>query len=118
MALPVTRIVLDGEAVAHCPERPAGLQRAPAPLWLRYACLYAFDLLHVGDEDVRGLSLVERRALFRRHLKRAGPAIVYSDHMDGRDGEAMFRTPAPWGSRASSRNASTAGTSPAGPSVG
>jgi hypothetical protein len=34
MALPATRIVLDGEAVAHCPQ--AGLQRAPAPLWVRY----------------------------------------------------------------------------------
>jgi bifunctional non-homologous end joining protein LigD len=25
------------------------------------------------------------------HLKRAAAAIVYSEHMDGADGEAMFR---------------------------
>jgi ATP-dependent DNA ligase len=56
------------------------------------ACLYAFDLLHVGDEDLRGLALVERRALLREHLKHAaGSAILYSEHMDGADGEAMFR---------------------------
>ena len=33
MALPVTRIVLNGEAVA------AGLSCAPTPLWLRYSVL-------------------------------------------------------------------------------
>ena len=61
------------------------------------ACLYAFDLLQVGDEDLRGLALVERRALLREHLKcrsqreRCSPAILYSDCMTGADGEAMFR---------------------------
>jgi len=29
--------------------------------------------------------------LLREHLKRAGPALLYSDHLDGADGEAMFR---------------------------
>jgi hypothetical protein len=38
MALPFTRIVLDGEAVAHCPNT-SELQRAPAPLWVRYSVL-------------------------------------------------------------------------------
>ena len=51
------------------------------------ACLYAFDLLHVGAEDLRGLALVERRALLREHLMGAGAAIIYSDHMTGADGE-------------------------------
>ena len=37
------------------------------------------------------LALSERRALLRRHLKRAGAAILYSEHLDGADGEAMFR---------------------------
>ena len=55
------------------------------------ACLYAFDLLQVGDDDVRGLALVERRALLREHLKDADAAIIYSDHMTGADGEGMFR---------------------------
>src|SRR4051812_29586825 len=29
------------------------------------ACLYAFDLLRVGEKDLRGVALVERRALLR-----------------------------------------------------
>ena len=55
MALPATRIVLDGEAVAHFHAllgARAALQR----------CLYAFDLLHVGRDDLRRYELVERRA--------------------------------------------------------
>src|SRR5215207_11719451 len=91
MALPVTRIVLDGEAVAHCPKGlpdfNALLRRSGCPT----ACLYAFDLIHVGDEDLRRLTLVERRALLRKHLIRAAPALLYSEHLDGHDGEAMFR---------------------------
>ena len=55
------------------------------------ACFYAFDLIHVDDEDLRGLALVERRALLRKHLKRADAAIIFSDHLTGADGEAMFR---------------------------
>jgi bifunctional non-homologous end joining protein LigD len=53
------------------------------------ACLYAFDLLRVGGEDLRGRELVERQAVLR--LKQAGAAIIYSEHMTGADGEAMFR---------------------------
>ena len=91
MALPVTRIVLDGEAVAHCPKGLPDFHALLGRSGCATACLYAFDLLHVGDEDLRGLALVERRALLRRHLKRAAPALLYSEHMDGQDGEAMFR---------------------------
>ena len=38
-----------------------------------------------------GLPSVERRALLRKHLRRAGAAIIYSEHLEGADGEAMFR---------------------------
>src|SRR5215212_8972234 len=71
MALPAARIVLDGEAF-HALLSREGCTRA---------CLYAFDLLLVGGDDVRGLALVERRALLREHLKDADAAIIYSDHM-------------------------------------
>ena len=91
MALPVTRIVLDGEAVAHCPEGLPDFNALLRRSGCATACLYAFDLLHIGDEDLRGLALFERRALLRKHLKRAGPALLYSEHLDGSDGEAMFR---------------------------
>jgi bifunctional non-homologous end joining protein LigD len=91
MALPVTRIVLDGEAVAHCPKGLPDFHALLRRSGCAIACFYAFDLLQVGDEDLRGLALVERRALLRKHLRRAGPALLYSDHLDGSDGEAMFR---------------------------
>jgi bifunctional non-homologous end joining protein LigD len=35
--------------------------------------------------------LVERRALLRKHIKRAAPVLIYSEHLEGDDGEAMFR---------------------------
>ena len=35
--------------------------------------------------------LIERRALLREHLKRARPAIIYSEHLEAKDGEGMFR---------------------------
>ena len=36
------------------------------------ACLYAFDLLHVSRDDLRGLELVERRALLRKYSSYQG----------------------------------------------
>ena len=67
------------EAVAHCrkglPDFHALLGRAEG---CARACLYAFDLLLVGAEDLRGLTLVERRTLLRKYLRRAGAAIIYT----------------------------------------
>ena len=91
MALPVTRIALDGEAIAHCPEGLPDFHALLGREGCARACLYAFDLLHVGVDDLRGLALIERRAMLRAHLKRAGAAIIYSEHLAGPDGEAMFR---------------------------
>jgi bifunctional non-homologous end joining protein LigD len=88
--LPFHRIVIDGEAVAHCPEGLPDFHRLLGP-GCATACLYAFDLLHVGQDDVRRLELVERRALLRKYTARAGPAILYSEHMDAANGEVMFR---------------------------
>src|SRR5215213_10290464 len=81
MALPVTRIVLDGEAVAHCPEGLPDFHALLGREGCARACLYAFDVLHVGADDLRGLTLVERRALLREHLKDADAAIIYSDYI-------------------------------------
>jgi bifunctional non-homologous end joining protein LigD len=91
MALPFARIVLDGEAVAHCPEGLPDFHALLGREGCARACLYAFDLLLSGAEDLRGLTLVERRALLREHLKHTAAAIIYSEHLDGQDGEAMFR---------------------------
>ena len=113
MALPVTRIVLDGEAVAHCPEGLPDFHALLGRAGCATACLYAFDLL-LGEEDLRGLALVERRALLREHLKSAGAAIIYSEHLEAKDGEAMFRHACRMGLEGSCRSASTAAIGPAG----
>jgi ATP-dependent DNA ligase len=69
-----------------------GARAKPAkPLWAAAACLYALDLLHVGADDLLRYELVERRALLRKHTAKAAPAILYSEHMQGDEGEAMFR---------------------------
>jgi hypothetical protein len=112
----------------QCGSEPGRIDRWPdaatvgMPVWAAQAALQrasaVFEVLHLGADDVRPLALSERRALLRKHLKRARPALLYSEHMSGADGEAMFPTRAPWDLRASSRNASTAGTSPDGASVG
>jgi len=83
--------VLDGEAVAHCPKGLPDFHALLGREGSARACLYAFDLLHLDADDLRALALVERRALLREHLKRAGAAIMFSDHLGGTDGEAMFR---------------------------
>ena len=55
------------------------------------ACLYAFDLLWLEAQDPRGVELIGRRRMLQKALKRAGPALRFSEHMEGADGEAMFR---------------------------
>src|SRR3954466_1559047 len=89
--LPFARVMIDGEAVAHCPEGLPDFYRLMGDDGQARACLYAFDLLHLGRDDLRGLELIERRSLLRKHLSKAGPALKFSEHMEGPDGEAMFR---------------------------
>src|SRR3712207_403981 len=60
-ALPVERIVLDGEAVAHCREGLPDFTGLTSASGQAAACLYAFDLLRIEDEDLRPRPLGERR---------------------------------------------------------
>jgi bifunctional non-homologous end joining protein LigD len=83
--------VLDGEAVAHGPEGLPDFHRLLSDEGQRTACLYAFDLLHLDTLDLRRTELIGRRAMLKKLLRKAGPALIFSEHMDGEDGEAMFR---------------------------
>jgi bifunctional non-homologous end joining protein LigD len=56
----------------------------------RDAFLYAFDLLEMDGEDLRPYEWHVRRATLRSLVKRAGPGIRLSDHLEG-DGMAAFR---------------------------
>ena len=80
-------LVIDGEIVAlDAKGRPLGFQRLQGRIHLIDAkdveridreqpvALIAFDLLREGDDDVRGLPLVERRARLERIIKKGTTA--------------------------------------------
>lgn len=98
--LPYRGLILDGEVVVHDAEGMPSFSRlqrrgrllnrldalraaAEAP-----AVLYAFDLLALEGFDLRGLPLLERKALLKRVLPTVGP-IRYCDHVEVQ-GEALF----------------------------
>lgn len=96
-------LLLDGEIVALDEQgRPAGFQRLQGRIHLTDAqdveeneksqptALIAFDLLRDGDEDVRGLSLPERRAILEGRLARSlSPTLRLSEQAHG-DGRALY----------------------------
>ena len=102
-------VVFDGEIVALDPEgRPAGFQRLQNRIHVTVpgfrsskplvsheeqpTAFIAFDLLREGDEDLRALPLIERRARLERLLKRFTPpstALRLSEQVAG-DGRALF----------------------------
>src|SRR4051812_8836818 len=88
-ALAVSQIVLDGEAVAHCDQGLPDFLRLLSGDGHARACLFAFDVLMLGGDDLRPLPLSIRRNMLAQ-LPLEG-ALQFSGHMDGPDGEAMFR---------------------------
>jgi len=99
-ALAPDRVVLDGEIVAFDAEgRPSFHQLGPRihaerPLdVLRVqgevpVCYLVFDLLALGDRDLRGLPLHARKALLSRVVQGKG-LLRALDHLEG-SGEALF----------------------------
>jgi len=98
--LPLEGLVLDGEVVVHDGEglpsfsrlqkrgrilNKADALRASVELPAIY---YAFDLLALEGYDLRGLALLDRKALLRDVLPTVGP-IRFSDHI-AVQGEAMY----------------------------
>ena len=37
------------------------------------------------------MELVTRRGVLKKLVRKAAPVLIFSEHMDGADGEAMFR---------------------------
>jgi bifunctional non-homologous end joining protein LigD len=92
-ALPFNRVMLDGEAVAHCLDGLPDFHRLLGD-GQATACLYAFDLLWLEAQDVRSVELIGRRRMLQKVLKEAKdtcPVLIFSEHLSGVDGEAMFR---------------------------
>jgi hypothetical protein len=101
---------LDGEAVAHCSQGLPEFHGLLGRDGQRTACLYAFDLLHLRVTDLRPAELVGRRAMLKKLIRRAGPVLIFSEHMDAADGEPMFRHACARGLEGIVRNASTSPT--------
>ncbi|MDB4955405.1 MAG: ligase [Myxococcales bacterium] len=99
-ALPVADLVLDGEIVMLDAEgkpdfhklssrgqlhRTSEIQRAALASPVTYI---VFDLLAAGGYDLRGLSLLERKALLEQIVPKIGP-LRYADHIPAQ-GEALL----------------------------
>jgi bifunctional non-homologous end joining protein LigD len=100
-ALPLDRLVLDGEVVALDDAGRPSFQRLQQrgqlrrPLDIRHAAVripvtfYAFDLLGFEDFDLRPLQLADRKALLRRVVPSSG-VIRFLDHFE-EDGEVLYQ---------------------------
>jgi bifunctional non-homologous end joining protein LigD len=92
--LRVRSVTLDGEGVVCGADGVTDfdkLRTAVGRLGTRDAFLYAFDLLEINGTDLRRDAWDERRKILARLLRGVGHGIQLSDHMDGSDGEAVFR---------------------------
>jgi len=84
--------IIDGEVVAldhtGAPDF-AALQAAISDAKTQDLVFFAFDQLFSGDEDLRGLSLADRKARLEAHLRGAPDNIRYVDHFPAA-GEAVL----------------------------
>lgn len=100
-AWPCTRAVVDGEIVVLDDEAKPSFRRLQPRAALDRAAdiarasvvepvtFYAFDLLALEDQDVRGLPLEARKAVLARLVPKAGP-VRFADHVEGM-GTALYR---------------------------
>ena len=79
-ALPFKRVMLDGEAVAHCLDGLPDFHRLLGD-GQATACFYAFDLLWLEAQDVRGLELI------------GPPPDAPEGAQEDRPGAALLRAP-------------------------
>ena len=83
-------VVIDGEAVCQLEDGRSDFHALAWPDGCARAVLFAFDLLAVGGEDLRGLPLEIRRERLAALLADAKPdGVAFSDGQD-EEGEALF----------------------------
>jgi len=91
--LKVKSVTLDGEGVVCRADGVSDFDRLRAAvgrMGSRDAFPYAFDLLELDGENMRPYEWHVRRATLRSLLKRVGPGIRLSEHLDG-DGGLAFQ---------------------------
>jgi bifunctional non-homologous end joining protein LigD len=80
--LRVENAVLDGEIA--CVD-DSGRSVFNDLLFRRRECVFfAFDLLFLNGEDLRGLPLIERKARLKKLLRRKRSRVLYVDHIEAR----------------------------------
>jgi bifunctional non-homologous end joining protein LigD len=90
-ALPVSGLVLDGEAVMLRADGSADFHALRSTSARTEARLIVFDLLEVDGQDMRLLPLEERRAHLAAVLNGKSPFLVFSEAMGGERGGVLFR---------------------------
>jgi bifunctional non-homologous end joining protein LigD len=102
--LPFKRVMFDGEAVAHCLDGLPDFHRLLGD-GQATACFYAFDLLWLEAQDVRGVELIGRRRMLQKALRKAGEALRCGG--GGRPGDVPARLQdGPGGDRVEARGES------------
>jgi bifunctional non-homologous end joining protein LigD len=90
MKLGAQSFTLDGEACVCGPDGVAVFDDLHRRGTVREAMLYAFDVLELDGEDLRGLPLSDRKKRLARLLPRRRVGIVLSEHTAD-DGATIFR---------------------------
>lgn len=92
-ALPAGTAILDGELVVEAAGGASDFSALQADLSegrndrFRF---YVFDLLYLDGYDLRGCSLVDRKAALEALVAGAGPVVAYSEHFE-ETGEIILR---------------------------
>ena len=92
-ALPAQEAVIDGELVVEAAGGASDFSALQADLSEGRSdrfVFYAFDLLHLDGQDLRGAALVDRKAALARLLAGAPAHLRYSEHFE-EDGEIVLR---------------------------
>src|SRR5207248_5022357 len=91
---PAHELIIDGEATVYgstgLPDFQA-LRRELAKKHSDRLVYLAFDLLYFDGYDLRGAPLIERKRALQRVLEKPPPKIVYVEHFEIDDGEAVYR---------------------------
>jgi ATP-dependent DNA ligase len=93
-AFPVTSVTLDAEVVICGTDGVSQFDRMPAVFGRRGsrdAFLYAFDILELEGQDLRGKRWDNRRVLLAQLLTGASEGIRLCEHIEDTDGAVVFR---------------------------
>lgn len=90
LRLPAKQFVLDGEGVVEGEGGVADFKLLHSRKHDKACHLVAFDLMTLGKRDLRPMPLDMRKSLLAELLGDSAGGIVYAEHMEGPDGQAMF----------------------------